>query len=103
MFNFVPGIIVQNAITGMGLVQIRGIDEVFNQKVLFLLDGTQASGGVINVITDNDPAQNTLYAKAGSHQSREASGYFSEKWGDAHQFYLGGETRRHWCVHCGWF
>ena len=130
MFNFVPGVIVRNAITGMGLVHIRGIDEAFNQKVLFLLDGipyhqpshslipldgipweaishievirgpgtvfhgTQASGGVINVITRDNPDSDTLLAKTGSHQSREASGYFSEQWGDTHQFYLGGEIRR---------
>jgi len=110
MFNFVPGVIVQHAITGMAAVQIRGIDEAFNQKVLFLLDGipyhqpshslipldgipwesishievirgpgtvfhgTQASGGVINVITRENPAKDTLLAKTGSHQLREASG-----------------------------
>lgn len=130
MFHFVPGVIVQNALTGLPAVQIRGIDEAFNQKVLFLLDGipyhqpshslipldgipweaishievirgpgtvfhgTQASGGVINVITRDNPINNTLVAKTGSHQLRQASGYFSEKWGDSHQFYLGGEVRR---------
>ena len=39
MFNFVPGAIVQDSLTGISSVQIRGIDETFNQKVLFLLDG----------------------------------------------------------------
>ena len=39
MFNFIPGVIVQDSLGGWAIVQIRGIDEVFNQKVLFLLDG----------------------------------------------------------------
>jgi len=39
MFNFIPGVIVQYSMPGWATVQIRGIDEAFNQKVLFLLDG----------------------------------------------------------------
>ncbi|PKG80800.1 hypothetical protein CXF85_22090 [Colwellia sp. 75C3] len=39
MFNFIPGVIVQDSLPGWASVQIRGIDEAFNQKVLFLLDG----------------------------------------------------------------
>lgn len=39
MFNFIPGVIVQDSMPGFASVQIRGIDEAFNQKVLFLLDG----------------------------------------------------------------
>lgn len=130
MFNFVPGVIVQNSITGLGAVQIRGIDETFNQKVLFLLDGvpyhqpshslipldgipwesishievirgpgtvlhgTQASGGVINVITQDNTEQNTLYAQIGSDKLTQASGYITGNFGDENQIYLGGEVRR---------
>jgi len=39
MFNFIPGVIVQESMPGFATSQIRGIDETFNQKVLFLLDG----------------------------------------------------------------
>lgn len=89
VLNFVPGVVVQDTAIGTKAVMIRGIVEAFNQKVLFLLDGTpywqpahggnpmlampfiyiekvevirgpgaviygsNASGGVINVITKN--------------------------------------------------
>lgn len=39
MFNFVPGVIVHKSYFGWQSVQVRGIDETFNQKVLFLLNG----------------------------------------------------------------
>jgi len=50
MFNFIPGAIVQDSLPGFASVQIRGIDETFNQKVLFLLDGVpyhQASHSIV--------------------------------------------------------
>lgn len=130
MFNFVPGVIVKNSITGIGAVQIRGIDEAFNQKVLFLLDGipyhqpshsiiplegivwesishievirgpgtvlhgTQASGGVINVITKQSPEYSSLYAKVGTDNLREVTGIVSHSWGEHNQLSLSGEVRR---------
>jgi outer membrane receptor for ferrienterochelin and colicins len=39
MFNFIPGVILQESMPGFATSQTRGIDETFNQKVLFLLDG----------------------------------------------------------------
>ena len=115
MFNFIPGVIVQDALGGWASVQIRGIDEVFNQKVLFLLDGvpyhqpshsmipvegvpwesishvevirgpgtvlygSQASGGVFNVITKKDSDKSTASIKVGSNKLIEGSGYYNKK------------------------
>ena len=113
VFNFIPGVIVQDSLPGFASVQIRGIDEVFNQKVLFLLDGvpyhqashslipmegipwesishvevirgpgavfygSQASGGVFNVITRKDTGANSGFFKLGSNKLYEGSGYYS--------------------------
>ncbi len=129
VFNFVPGVIVQHSITGMASVQIRGIDEAFNQKVLFLLDGipyhqpshsfipiegipwesishievirgpgavfhgTQASGGVFNVVTKKQAIINSLYTKVGTNNLTEASFFYATKIDDA-RFSIGGEVRR---------
>lgn len=129
IFNFVPGVIVQNSLVGIGSVQIRGIDETFNQKVLFLLDGipyhqpshsfipldgiawesishievirgpgtvfhgTQASGGVINVVTKQQQ-ESTVYAKIGSDSLKEASAYLHFDVNEEYNVYLGGEARR---------
>lgn len=104
MFNFIPGVVVQSSLTGFASVQIRGIDEAFNQKVLFLLDGvpyhqpshslipiegvpwgsilhvevirgpgavfhgTQASGGVFNVVTKNSLEANSAAIKLGKNE-----------------------------------
>lgn len=130
MFNFVPGVIVKSAITGLGSVQIRGIDETFNQKVLFLLDGipyhqpshslipldglvwesvshievirgpgtvlhgTQASGGVINVITKTSPDQSSVYTKFGTDNLRVASTDVSHNWGEHNHISFAAEFRR---------
>ena len=40
VLNFVPGVQVQDTAIGTKAVMIRGLVEAFNQKVLFLLDGT---------------------------------------------------------------
>jgi len=113
MFNFIPGVIVQDSLPGWASVQIRGVDEAFNQKVLFLLDGvpyhqpshslipmdgipwesishvevirgpgsvvygTQASGGVLNVITRTDTDENSAFVKIGTNNLREASAYLN--------------------------
>lgn len=115
MFNFIPGVIVQDSLTGFASVQIRGIDETFNQKVLFLLNGvpyhqpshsiipmegipwesishievirgpgavfhgTQASGGVFNVITKKDIETSSASLKTGSHGLVEGSAYYSNR------------------------
>ena len=130
MFNFVPGIIVQDSLIGAANVQIRGIDEAFNQKVLFLLDGvpyhqpshslipmeglpweaishievirgpgavihgTQASSGVINVITRKDHKGNTAFAKLGKNNLVEGSGYWSTELDNGGVVSLSGEVRR---------
>jgi len=113
MFNFIPGVIVQDSLPGWTSVQIRGVDEAFNQKVLFLLDGvpyhqpshsiipmdgipwesishvevirgpgsvvygTQASGGVLNVITRKDTDESSAFVKVGTHNLREAGAYLN--------------------------
>ncbi|MDP2562821.1 TonB-dependent receptor [Psychrobium sp. 1_MG-2023] len=112
MFNFIPGVIVQTSLTGWASVQIRGVDEAFNQKVLFLLDGvpyhqpshslipmegvpwesishvevirgpgavfygSQASGGVFNVITRKDEESSSASLKIGSNALYEGSAYY---------------------------
>jgi len=113
MFNFIPGVVVQDSMPGFASVQIRGIDEIFNQKVLFLLDGvpyhqashslipmegvpwesishvevirgpgavfygSQASGGVFNVITRKDTDTNSALFKVGSNKLFEGSAYYN--------------------------
>ncbi|KTF18234.1 TonB-dependent receptor [Pseudoalteromonas sp. H105] len=129
MFNFIPGVIVQDSLGGWASVQIRGIDEAFNQKVLFLLDGvpyhqpshssipmegvpweaishvevirgpgavffgSQASGGVFNVVTKKQSETNTASIKAGSHGMLEASGYAIKEISDTQSIYAAVETR----------
>ncbi|WP_019028255.1 TonB-dependent receptor plug domain-containing protein [Colwellia piezophila] len=129
MFNFIPGVIVQDSIAGWASVQIRGIDEAFNQKVLFLLDGipyhqpshslipmegipwesishvevirgpgavfygTQASGGVFNVITRKDIGKSSASVKIGSNGLKEGSGYFNREFSDDSAIYFAAEYR----------
>jgi outer membrane receptor protein involved in Fe transport len=129
MFNFIPGIIVQDSLAGWASVQIRGIDETFNQKVLFLLDGipyhqpshslipmegvpwesishvevirgpgavfygTQASGGVLNVITQKDVGEKTASIKVGSHGLYEGSAYYNSELSETSALYLAAEYR----------
>jgi len=130
MFNFIPGVIVQDALPGWASVQIRGIDEVFNQKVLFLLDGipyhqpshslipmegvpwesishvevirgpgavfygSQASGGVFNVITKKNTEDNSASLKVGSNNLVEGSGYYNKKLSDDSAIYVAAEYRK---------
>jgi outer membrane receptor for ferrienterochelin and colicin len=113
MFNFIPGVVVQSSLTGFASVQIRGIDEAFNQKVLFLLDGipyhqpshsmipiegipwesilhvevirgpgavfhgTQASGGVFNVVTKNSLDVNSAQISLGKNELVEGHLYLN--------------------------
>jgi len=129
MFNFIPGVIVQDSILGIGSVQIRGIDEAFNQKVLFLLDGipyhqpshslipmegvpwesishvevirgpgavfygSQASGGVFNVITRKDIGKSSAAFKLGSNGLYEGSAYYNRELSDDSAIYVAGEYR----------
>jgi len=129
MFNFIPGVIVQNSLGGWASVQIRGIDEVFNQKVLFLLDGvpyhqpshslipmegipwesishvevirgpgavfygTQASGGVFNVITRKDVGNSSASVKIGSNGLKEGNGYYNRELSDESAIYVAAEYR----------
>lgn len=129
MFNFIPGVIVQDALGGYASVQIRGIDETFNQKVLFLLDGvpyhqsshsiipmegvpwesishvevirgpgsvfygSQASGGVFNVITRKDAGKSSASFKIGTHNLREGSAYYSQELSEESAFYIAAEYR----------
>jgi len=129
MFNFIPGVIVQDAMPGWASVQIRGIDEAFNQKVLFLLDGvpyhqpshslipmegvpwesishvevirgpgavfygTQASGGVFNVITRKDVGNRSASFKIGSNGLKEGSGYYNKALSDDSAIYVAAEYR----------
>jgi len=129
MFNFIPGVIVQDSLGGWASVQIRGIDENFNQKVLFLLDGvpyhqpshslipmegvpwesishvevirgpgavfygTQASGGVFNVITRKDIGNSSASVKIGSSGLKEGSGYYSLELSDESDIYVAAEYR----------
>lgn len=129
MFNFIPGVIVQDSLGGWASVQIRGIDENFNQKVLFLLDGvpyhqpshsiipmegvpwesishvevirgpgavfygTQASGGVFNVITRKNTENSSASLKVGSNNLIESSGYFNKKLSDKSSIYVAAEYR----------
>lgn len=129
MFNFIPGVIVQDSLPGWASVQIRGIDEAFNQKVLFLLDGvpyhqpshslipmegvpwesishvevirgpgavfygTQASGGVFNVITRKDIGKSSASVKIGSNGLKEGSGYYNQEFSDQSALYIAGEYR----------
>jgi len=115
MFNFIPGVIVQDSLPGFASVQIRGVDETFNQKVLFLLDGvpyhqpshsiipmegipwesishvevirgpgavfygSQASGGVFNVITRADTGDNSISFKTGTNKLYEGSAYYTNE------------------------
>lgn len=130
MFNFIPGVIVQDSLSGWATVQIRGIDEAFNQKVLFLLDGvpyhqpshslvpmegvpwesishvevirgpgtvfhgTQASGGVFNVITRTDIGKSSIVAKLGSNKLKEGSGFYNRKLSDESSIFLSAEYRK---------
>ena len=130
MFNFVPGVNVQDSMPGWASVQIRGIDEVFNQKVLFLLDGvpyhqpshslipmegvpwesishievirgpgavfhgSQASSGVINVITRKDTNNDSIALKLGSHQLVEGHTFLSKSLSDESSIYLAAEYRK---------
>lgn len=129
MFNFIPGVIVQDSLIGWSSVQIRGIDEAFNQKVLFLLDGipyhqpshsmipmegvpwesishvevirgpgavfygTQASAGVLNVITHKSHSENTLSLKTGSNNLYEGSGYFNKQFSTESSITIAAEYR----------
>ncbi len=129
MFNFIPGVIVQDSLVGWASVQIRGIDEAFNQKVLFLLDGvpyhqpshslipmegvpwesishvevirgpgavfygTQASGGVFNVITRKDTGNNSASFKIGTNKLTEGSAYYNKKLSDESALYVAAEYR----------
>jgi len=129
MFNFIPGVIVQYSLPGWATVQIRGIDEAFNQKVLFLLDGvpyhqpshslipmegvpwesishvevirgpgavfygSQASGGVFNVITKKDAKDNSASLKVGSNNLVEGSGYYNKALSADSAIYIAAEYR----------
>lgn len=129
MFNFVPGVIVQDSITGISSVQVRGIDETFNQKVLFLVDGvpyyqfshsliaiegvpwesishievirgpgavfhgTQASGGVLNVVTRKD-LNNSVLVKAGKDSVQQGSAYVSNQINDDSSIFISAEIRK---------
>ncbi len=129
MFNFIPGVIVQYSMPGWATVQIRGVDEAFNQKVLFLLDGvpyhqpshsmipmegvpwesishvevirgpgavfygSQASGGVFNVITKKGAAASSASIKAGANGLLEGSGYYNKVISDESSLYVAGEYR----------
>jgi len=129
MFNFIPGVIVQDSLPGWATVQIRGIDEAFNQKVLFLLDGvpyhqpshslipmegvpwesishvevirgpgavfygSQASGGVFNVITKKDSNDNSVSLKVGSNNLVEGSGYYNKALSADSAIYIAAEYR----------
>ncbi len=129
MFNFIPGIIVQDSLPGFASVQIRGIDETFNQKVLFLLDGvpyhqashsmiplegipwesishvevirgpgavfygTQASGGVFNVITRTNTGENSAYFKVGDHNLYEGSAYYKHELTENSSMVIAAENR----------
>jgi len=129
MFNFIPGVIVQDSLPGFASVQIRGVDETFNQKVLFLLDGvpyhqpshsiipmegipwesishvevirgpgavfygSQASGGVFNVITRNDAGNNSASFKIGSNELYEGSAYYTNELSNGSAFTLAAEYR----------
>jgi len=129
MFNFIPGVIVQDSLPGFASVQIRGIDEIFNQKVLFLLDGvpyhqpshslipmegipwesishvevirgpgavfygTQASGGVFNVITRKDTGENSALFKIGRNDLYEGSAYYSRALSGESAIVLAAEYR----------
>ena len=113
VLNFVPGVVVQDTAIGTKAVMIRGIVEAFNQKVLFLLDGTpywqpahggnpmlampftyiekvevirgpgaviygsNASGGVINVITKQS-ASNNVDIAYDSLSSKYFGGYYQK-------------------------
>lgn len=129
MFNFIPGIIVQDSLPGFASVQIRGIDETFNQKVLFLLDGvpyhqashsmvpmegipweaishvevirgpgavfygSQASGGVFNVITRKNSGENSAYFKIGDNALYEGSAYYNRELTDNSSMVIAAENR----------
>jgi outer membrane receptor protein involved in Fe transport len=129
MFNFIPGVIVQDSLPGFASVQIRGIDETFNQKVLFLLDGvpyyqashsmipmegipwesishvevirgpgtvfygSQASGGVFNVITRKDSGENSAIFKIGRNDLREGSAYYNKALSDDSTIVIAAENR----------
>jgi len=129
MFNFIPGVIVQDSLPGFASVQIRGIDETFNQKVLFLLDGvpyyqashsmipmdgipwesishvevirgpgtvlygSQASGGVFNVITRKGTGENSAIFKIGKNDLREGSAYYNKALSDDSSIVIAAENR----------
>jgi len=129
MFNFIPGVIVQDSLPGFASVQIRGIDETFNQKVLFLLDGipyhnashslipmegipwesishvevirgpgavfygSQATGGVFNIITRTDTDESSASIKVGSNRLYEGSGYYNIELSDKSKIYMAAEYR----------
>ncbi len=129
MFNFIPGVIVQDSLPGWASVQIRGIDETFNQKVLFLLDGvpyhqpshsiipmegipwesishvevirgpgavfhgTQASGGVFNVVTRRDLDKRSVSLKVGKNKLKAGSVYYNKQFTEKSALYLAAEFR----------
>lgn len=129
LFNFVPGVIVQDSLTGIASVQIRGVDETFNQKVLFLLNGvpyhqpshsfipmegvpweaishievirgpgsvfhgTQASGGVFNVVTLDHQSANTASLKLGYHSLKEGSAFLKHQFSEQHGITIAAEYR----------
>ena len=116
ILSFFPGFIVNEPFSGAPVVQIRGLMDVNNQKILFLLDdtpywiaangnipllgipfeliekvevirgpgsviyGTNASAGVIKVITRKDET-NSANLKFGEHDTAIISGY--QKWAHA--------------------
>lgn len=115
VLSFVPGVVVQDTAIGTKAVMIRGIVEAFNQKVLFLLDGTpywqpahggnpilampfayiervevirgpggviygsNASGGVINVITKQS-LSSSIDVSYDSLSSKNIGGYYQKKY-----------------------
>mgnify|MGYP000459212108 CR=1 FL=1 len=129
MFNFIPGVIIQDSLPGFASVQIRGVDETFNQKVLFLLDGvpyhqpshsivpmegipwesishvevirgpgavfygSQASGGVFNVITRTDTGNNSVSLKIGTNELYEGSAYYNTELPNESSFAFAAEYR----------
>ena len=126
LLNFVPGVVVQDTSIGTKAVMIRGMVEAFNQKVLFLLDGSpywqpshggipllampftyiekvevirgpgaviygsNASGGVINVIT-RQSQQSNIDVKVDSLFSRDVAFYHKKNY-QAFSLRMGGHA-----------
>ena len=118
ILSFLPGVKVNESAFGNNPVQIRGLSDAFNQKVLFMVDGvpywmsingdiplngiplasivkievirgpgsvlygTNASAGVINVITRAGKKESTLGWSLGSQDRRKLALYVTPTFGD---------------------